>query len=516
MHGVRIMTFAALAALATPAQANWLRADTDNFVIYSESSERSLREFAENLQRFDATLRLRLKVAGGKEPNRLTIYLVPRAADAGRLASGTSGTSIAGFYSPDLEGSYAVSHREVIEFKGTSASQQTLFHEYTHHFMKRYVGAAFPAWFVEGFAEYYSTTDFTGKGQSQIGRPAYFRAHGLLNMPRIAAEKLLLQRPREMRSSGQMDVYYGRAWLLTHMLYYHPERAGQLTTYINAINRGEDGKKAAVDAFGDLEQLDRDLQRYLGRPLAFRTSVDPIPVPGTIVVTALSSAEDALVPWRLERQSARDKERLAEVRDALKKLSETHGGAANIWYELARAEWDMGDEKRNAAAARTAAEKAVAIDPKHVRANVLLGEMMIHDLGKKDDPSAADWAAARKPIILANRTDPDDPVPLAAYYNSFLEQGIAPPKIAITGLERAFALAPENPGVRINYAFALANGGEVDAAMRLAKVVAFDPHDNGQGEQILAQLEAMRRPDPAAEKEEKDAAAAGSTTNDPQ
>lgn len=508
MHGVRITILAALAALATPAQANWLRADTDNFIIYSESSERSLREFAENLQRFDATLRLRLKVAGGKEPNRLTIYLVPRAADAGRLASGKGGSSIAGFYSPDLEGVYAVSHREVIEFKGTSASQQTLFHEYTHHFMKRYFGAAFPAWFVEGFAEFYSTTDFTGKGQYQVGRPAYFRAHGLLNMPRIPVEKLLLQQPREMRSSGQMDVYYGRAWLLTHMLYYDPDRAGQLTAYIEAINRGEEGEKAAVAAFGDLAALDRDLQRYLGRSLAFRTSADPIPIPGEIVVTVLSSAEDALVPWRLERQSARDKERLAEVRDALRKLSEVHGGAANVWYELARAEWDMGDEKRDAATARAAAEKAVAIDPKHVRANVLLGEMMIHDLGKQDDPSTEDWAAARKPIILANRTDPDDPVPLYAYYNSFLEQGMAPPKIAIAGLERAFALAPENPGVRINYAFALARGGDVDRATRLAKVVAFDPHDSGQGEQILAQLEDMRKP-AAAEEDDDDGTAAG-------
>lgn len=492
MHGVRITILAALAALATPAQAKWLRADTDNFIIYSESSERSLRSFAENLQRFDATLRLRLKVPAGKEPNRLTIYLVPRAADAGRLASGKSGSSIAGFYSADLDGSFAVSHREVIEFKGASSSQQTLFHEYTHHFMKRYFSAAFPAWFIEGFAEFYSTTDFTGKGQYQVGRPAYFRAHGLVNMPRIPVEKLLLQQPREMRSSGQMDVYYGRAWLLTHMLYYDPDRAGQLTTYIDAINRGEEGEKAAVAAFGDLAALDRDLQRYLGRSLTYMTSAAPIPVPGTITVTPLPHAEDALVQWRLERRSARDGERLAEVRDGLKALTAEYGDSANVWYELARAEWDLGDEKREVATARAAVDKALAIEPKHVRANILLGEMMIHDLGKKDDPSVEDWAAARKPIILANRTDPDDPVPLYAYYNSFLRQGITPPKIAVTGLERAFALGPESGGARIAYAFALARGGDFDRATRLAKVVAFDPHDSGQGEQILAQIETMR------------------------
>ena len=502
MHRIRLFTIAVtLAAIVSPAHAKWLRADTDNFIIYSESSERSLRSFAENLQRFDATLRLRLAVPGGKEPNRLTIYLVPRAADAGRLATGKAGSSIAGFYSADLDGSYAVSHREVIEFKGASSSQQTLFHEYTHHFMKRYFGAAFPAWFIEGFAEFYSTTDFTGKGQSQVGRPAYFRAHGLINMPRIPVEELLLQQPREMRSSGQMDVYYGRAWLLTHMLYYNSDRAGQLTAYIEAINRGENGEKAAVAAFGDLPALDRDLQRYLGRPLSYLTSVNPIPIPGTITITPLPHAEDALVQWHLKRRSARDGEHLTEVRDGLKGLAAEYPDNAQVWYELARAEWDLGDEKRDAAAARVAADKALAIEPKHVRANILLGEMMIHDLGKRDTVTSADWTAARQPIILANRTDPDDPVPLYNYYDSFLQQGITPPEIAVAGLERAFALGPESASARIAYAFALARNGDFDRAARLAKVVAFDPHDSGRGEHILAQIESMRKGDDAAASE---------------
>jgi hypothetical protein len=54
------------ALAATGADAKWLRADTDNFIIYSERSEKSLREFAENLQRFDATLRFRFKIPGAR------------------------------------------------------------------------------------------------------------------------------------------------------------------------------------------------------------------------------------------------------------------------------------------------------------------------------------------------------------------------------------------------------------------------------------------------------------------
>ena len=480
-------------AAAAPADAKWLRADTDNFIVYSEGSDKSLRDFAGKLERFDAALRLRFGIPGDKEPNRLTVYLVERAADAAKLSAGKLGPSIAGFYTPNPEGSYAVSNRENNAIRGTPEWQQILFHEYSHHFMRRFLPAAVPAWFVEGFAEYYSTADFTKDGKVEIGKPPYGRAYGLLEMPKIPAETLLFQRPNTMRNSGQMDVYYGRAWLLTHMLYNNPARSGQLGTYIGEINKGVAAKKAATDAFGDLAQLDRDLNSYLNKPLTYRTSSQPVAATSAVTITPLSPADDALLPLQLERKSAQgDETRLAAVRASLAKLTAQYAGDADVWYEFAMAEWSGDEEKRNISAARTAVEKALAIDPKHVRANVLLGRMMLAKVREKDDPSAADWSAARKPIVLANQTDPDDPVPLLAYYESFAAQGKAPPPIAIDGLERSFRLAPENNLTRMNYAYALAGQGKFDLAIKLAKTVAFDPHDSGDGLALLDQLEEMR------------------------
>lgn len=494
MRGTRIaIGVAGLVMLAMPAQAKWLRADTENFIIYSEGNEKSLRTFAENLQRFDATLRIRFKLTQSEEPNRLTVYLVPHAADAGRLMTGKSGSSIAGWYSPAPDGSFAISHREDVVIKGTPQSQQTLFHEYSHHFMRRYAAAAFPAWFIEGFAEFYSTVNFTKDGRAETGKPVYARAYGLLTMPKIPADKLLFQQPGEMRNSGQSDVYYGRSWLLTHMLYSDAARTGQLGRYVDAINRGEDSRKAAADAFGDFAELDKDLNRYMGKPMVYSTSAAPIAVAGNIAIAPLSAAEDALLPLRLERISAHDDQiRIAKVRDELKALSLVHGGEAGVWFELASAEWAIDDDKRDAAAARAAVDKALAIDPKHVRANVLLGRILTAEVEAKDDPQPADWDAVRKPVILANRTNPDDPVPLYAYFRSFIDQGRRPPPIAIEGLGRAFQLAPENINTRIGYAFALANDGKFDEALKLARAVAFDPHDGGQGEELLEQLETMR------------------------
>jgi hypothetical protein len=483
----------ALAATAMPAEAKWLKAETQNFIIYSEGSEKSLRIFAENLQRFDATLRFRFKLGNDPDPNRLPIYLVERAADAGRLASGRGNSFIAGFYSPGPEGSFAVSNRENYGDNTSSDAQQVLFHEYAHHFMHRYVQAAFPAWFVEGFAEYYSTVDFTKDQRAEIGKPVYRRAYGLLEMPKVPADKLLLQRPSEMRNSGMMDTYYGRAWVLTHMLLNDPARAGQLSEYIAGINAGTAPKTAAETHFGDLVQLDRDVNKYITRPMTYRTTNDAIAVPGTITITALSPAEDAVLPWRLERISADgDDERLVKVRDGLTKLSATYGGYAGLWFELAAAQWGMSSDRRDGVAARAAVDKALALDPKHVRANVLLGQMIAHELDAKGDYSAASWRKVRGPISLANRTTPDDPVPLFAYFRSFTQQGINPPDIAIAGLAQAFELAPENLDVRINHAFALAGKGDFARAIKLAQTVAFNPHDNGGGEGLLDQLERMQ------------------------
>ena len=494
--GLGLLAGIAMVAIAGPAEAKWLRADTDSFIIYSESNEKSLRDFAENLQRFDTTLRLLFNVKTPGEESKLPIYLVPAANDVAELATGSRSAPVAGFYRQDRDGSFALSFRQNSGSGGvadTSAAQQVLFHEYSHHFMKRHLRAAFPAWLIEGFAEYYSTVDFDKKGHAMIGRPVYRRAYGLLQMPKIPAEKLLFEQPRAMRNSGQTDVYYGRAWILTHMLMHSPTRGDQVNRYTNAINAGTDARQAASDAFGDLALLDKDLNRYIQGKLSYRTTRAPVPVSANIRIAPVPSDEDAVIMARLERLNARgDAARFTKARDALRALAAAEPANADAQFELAAAEWDMDRDVRDLAAMRSALDKVLAAKPDHVRANVLLGRLLLDQLREKGEDDPAAWREARKPIQLANRTDPNDAVPLYAYFDSFLAEGKRPSEMAIKALERAFVLTPENIEMRVAYAFALANQGEFDPAVRLAKTVAFDPHDNGRGEAMLERLEAIR------------------------
>lgn len=495
-----------LAVIATPAHAKWLRADTESFIIYSESNEKQLREFAANLQRFDTTLRVVFNVAAKGEESRLPIYLLPGRDDVARLATGSHSAPVSGFYRQDRDGSFALSHRQNDgTLPGTSPAQQVLFHEYSHHFMKRHLRVAFPGWFIEGFAEYYSTVDFDKEGRAMVGQPAHRRAYGLLMLPKMPAERVLFEPPSAMRSRGQTDVYYGRSWLLTHMLFHDPARANQINAYTNAINAGTEPRKAATDAFGDLAQLDKDLNRYVEGRLSYRTTRDPVPVSTAIKITPLSADEDAVMMLRIERMNARaDQARLTKVRDDLRALAAKLPANPDLQYELAAAEWDIAPATRDLTAMRAALDKLLAARPEHVRGNVLLGQLQLHQLRQKGETDPAAWKAARRPIQIANRADPNDPIPLHAYFQSFLTERTRPSDMAIKGLERAFALTPENLNLRSAYAVSLAHLGRFEPAINLAKTVAFDPHDNGRGDALLKRIETMRDRGAAAAPEAED------------
>ena len=101
----------------------------------------------------------------------------------------------------------------------------------------------------------------------------------------------------------------------------------------------------------------------------------------------------------------------------------------------------------------------------------------------EDDPDVV----AGKPLHLPNRWP--DHLPgfretVGGYVDTLLDVGAQ--------VRRAFALAPENVQVRISYAFALANKGDFDPAIKLAQSIAFDPHMGAQGRSLLRRLESMR------------------------
>ena len=80
----------ALALVLAPAsvQAEWFEASSANFVVYADDSERDVRRFSEQLERFHAAMEI---VTGleGERPSpskRVTVFMVRNQRQVQRLA----------------------------------------------------------------------------------------------------------------------------------------------------------------------------------------------------------------------------------------------------------------------------------------------------------------------------------------------------------------------------------------------------------------------------------------------
>ena len=158
-----------------------------------------------------------------------------------------------------------------------------VYHEYTHVLTS---GAAdwMPLWLNEGLAEFFQNTDIHDK-YVDLGEPSpndilYLRQQQLL--PLATLFKVDSTSPyyhEEQRGS----VFYSESWALTHYLELTDKQANthRLTDYVDLMSKHEDPITAAAQAFGDLKQLQQDLETYVTRGnysffrLTASTAIDP-------------------------------------------------------------------------------------------------------------------------------------------------------------------------------------------------------------------------------------------------
>jgi hypothetical protein len=499
MRWIRFCFTALLAIFAqflipAAAQAKWLRAETPNFVVYSTGSDKELRRFATNLERFHAMAQFAFKVDSTPNPNKLTVYFLGTQEAVAKLAGDKSGM-VAGFYSARDEGSFAVANRSKADNMFDLGGMTVLFHEYTHHFMFRHFSYSYPSWYVEGFAEYLSTATFEDKGSWTVGKPAYHRAYSLLEGPKVPIERLLFSKVSDLKP-GEMGPFYGRSWLLVHMLNMKPEYKGKLKIYFEAIAAGKTHREAATTAFGDLAALDKALDRYLESKISYLGSDKPVAADTIVTVTPLSDLAGQVIAIKMDRlRGGLDAKGMA----ALAALAAANPGDAEVWYELAKAKHqdsefkeDKAARKAQAAEAEGAVDKALAINPNHARANVLKAQILFARLEDARDSNASRWSAARMYLITANKNATEDPLVLLTWFDSFGMQGRTPGKVARDGLLKAFELAPEVIEIRVKLAFDLASQGKFDEALGLVEFLAQHPHYSAQGQELVEQIKKMR------------------------
>lgn len=305
------------------------------------------------------------------------IYLLSNRASIAQVYGG-DGKDLGGFYTSSATGPTAVLGPVSVP----DAEDVVLFHEYAHHLMLQYFPVAYPIWYVEGFAEFYSTARFR-RDRVLLGLPAQHRAFDLLLSQTIPVSTLLTASIADL-PRAKVGNFYGRAWLLTHMLNFSSSRVGQLTTYISAINKGTPPLAAAQQAFGDLDALQKDMARHLeASTTPYMSAVSPVPQDLKIDVIPLSPSFGATVLDRLRLLHPLSPEERAQVLKRLNQVATQYPQDADLWALIAYAEL-QGD---NTTASAAAADKAIALQPNFARALLWRGLADLRALGLKNETS---------------------------------------------------------------------------------------------------------------------------------
>jgi hypothetical protein len=471
--GFGALVFATLAA-ANPAQAGWLKAESERFIVYSDGNANQLRRFTQELESFDRLLRVRMGLNLEEATYRkLPIYLVGSSSGINKVSPG-SGDTIAGFYLASEEDIFGIATRD--------GDMHTLKHEYAHHFMMQNFSFAYPAWFIEGFAEYFATAEFKSD-EIHIGKYHENRAYWLVNGSWTPMDDLLSSRPKQ--STRHRETYYPLAWLLTHWFMSDTKRRRSLSAYLADVGQGGDSVEAMQRATGLAPtELQRTLRRYMNSRMSYvvmKTSFDAAEV---AISPMPRSADDLLLLNQRLMISTPEDQRAATVRD-VRRAAARHPDDPLALLALGHAELHFGDR----AAAEAPLTRLIELHPNHVEGLQYLARARMEAAAEQDDSEAALRLRQEAQTFLARAYREDDvnyATLLLIAENRAGEPGY-PNDNDLAVLTHAYQLAPQLGVARVNLAQALLGRGRNAEAVVLLEPVVNNPHgEAGYARTLLA------------------------------
>ena len=482
-----------LAALwSAPAAADWKRAESDNFIVYSQASEGALREQSALLEDYHQFLRRLTNVTEPNAPNKLNIYMVRSAAELRSIHNMPAG--IAGVYIATSDGLAAV-----VDESAPGQGQETLLHEVAHHFMKQYRPLPYPAWYVEGFAEYVSTASFK-KGAVELGRPSMGRAYSLVEGKWLPLDRILFGQVPTDRDG--MSAFYAQSWLLAHYLLRSEELRPKFAAYLAAAATGEDPRKAFAASFpAPIAELERELRTYTKRGMTytrFSRASDAAPPPVTI--TRLPASADDLLLLRATMEVGPEDEAalLARVRAAAAKNDDEFARRV-----LAQAEALLGDPAK----ADALLASLLATSPNDPELLYFKGMRHLRSARAATDGGEADFKLARTAFVSAHKGNPDHWQTLLRYAEALQVTEAFRSDNTVNILLLAHQLAPQVYEATMNAAQLLIARKRWAEAEQLLLPLTGEPHNVGLANAARSMLATARARGAAAAAPEEEAEA---------
>ncbi len=496
------MAVMAVMAMAVPAQAadSWIKAESAHFVIYSDASDKKTRIYIRKLEAFRSLTNLLLGSSDSGPQVKFTIYLLNNR-DQMLIVRPTFSTYVGGVYFNCAEGTSAYG---AMEQRGDimdeqDESQVTLFHEYSHYVMFQHARTYYPAWYVEGFAEYLSTAD-PKNGSISIGENNQGRSYALSEDHWISFERVLNPdfgfAGDRSNDPTEIESFYAQSWLLTHYMLSDPARTKALNAYFSALAKGGDPIKSWEDATGiKVASLHGTLERYSSKMFYLNVPVADYP-DGDIHVTPVAAGAGASL---LDRSLLTTCMPVDQGRAVLARLQADRAAApADIDLALAttRAELLFG----NITDAETDAGALIDAHPDNFEANYLMGRVYLREAEAAKGQDHTDLTDAARGFFSAayaiNRLDAPNLYFLGRSYN---DQPGFPDQNAVNAANGAHILAPGVGDYAMFAAFTDLATGKRDDAIALLTPFVSDPHNRAAAEHIQKAIDAIRDGKPVNE-----------------
>lgn len=487
---------------AGPAHADWRRAESPNFIVYSQGSEHHLRRYVRNLEIYDFLLRQRMGLPTAAGGRKLPIYLVNGRSGLLQINPRT-GPNVAGTYFPVGEDIFAAAFND--------REQDYLFHEYFHHFSYQLASTAgYPAWLLEGLAEYFMTAEIS-ETSVKIGGYNEGRVYSLFDATWLPLEDLLTKRVGEVRRTHQ-GSYYPVAWLMTHWFMSDDTRRAQLAAYIVDIQQGAESVAAMERATGlTMDQLRQQLRRY--RRLTVETYTADFPETPITVTRLPRSADDLLLIGQRLKIGVAEEERAATA-DLVRRLAARHPDDPFAQLQLGHAELHFGDPD----AGEVVLTRLLEREPGNIEALQLMATRFIRLARDNPDEAIPMMRRARTYLAKAYAVDPAQYYTLQLLAESRQVDETYPTENDLVTWDQAFQLAPQLAAIRLGYANALMQAEDFEEAIFLLRPLANAAHGGRSAELAAGLMERARnrqRPLSAEELEAASAADLGEEGGDP-
>jgi Tfp pilus assembly protein PilF len=469
-------------ALARDKPENWLEVQSQHFTVVTNANEKAGRRIADQFERMRSVFHVafpRVSIDNGSPIIVLAIKdekdfraLEPQAY----LAKGQ--LKLGGLFLRAPEKNYVLMR---VDAEGQHP-YAVVYHEYTHFLLSK-SAEWLPLWLNEGLAEFYENTNIHEKEVS-LGEPSPE------NLARLRESRLLpLATLFTVDTSSPYyheedkgSVFYAESWALTHYLQVRDfqGKTQRLTDYTELLKKNVDPVTAATRVFGDLKQLQSNLDSYIHQgsfnyfKLATSTGVDD----AAFKERPLSETQADAVRGDFLAYN----ERVADARPLLDHVLQEDPKNVSAHETMGFLEFRAGhlDE------ARKWYEQAVKLDSRSYIAHYYFAAISMNaGAGPSDDAQVE--ASLRAAIKLNPSFAP--PFERLAAFEGMRRQNLEEAHMMILN---AVQLDPGNVGYRMTAASVLMQmerGKDAVAALHEALRVAKSPAETAMVQNFLAQAE---------------------------